>query len=340
MVRERETTMQAKVGWIYHSDFLRHITGERHPEQGSRLEVIVEALERARLLQAMEPLPFGPARPDDIALVHEPAYVELVRLLCAEGFTFIGSEETEVCRDSYEVALLASGGVLAACDAVMAGQVRRAFCAVRPPGHHAEADLAMGFCLFNHVAIAAEHLVRRHNLQRVAIVDLDVHHGNGTQHLFEERADVFYISLHERPGSIGFPESGEAEETGRGAGRGYTLNIPLDFGSQEADYRRAFAAQVEPALADYRPQFVLVSLGFDALMWDRISHISLEPESFGYLTDRLVRAADAQAQGRLVSVLEGGYDLLHLGAAAVAHVRSLFGAAPAEAEGEERRGEI
>jgi len=285
----------------------------------------VRSLQQAGLLDAMIALPFQAATADQLALVHDPAYVDLVRMMCDHGFTFIGSSDTGINARSYEAAALATGGVLAACEAVMAGRVRRAFCAVRPPGHHAEADQALGFCLFNHVAVAAEHLIRRHQLSRVAVVDFDVHHGNGTQHAFEARSDVFYVSLHERPGSLEFPGSGHAWETGSGPGQGYTLNVPLDCGSGEAEYRTALDQQVLPALEAYRPQFVLLSAGFDALMWDNVAHLSLEPDAFRWITDKIVRITERYCDGRLVSVLEGGYDLGNLGRAVVEHMRGLVG---------------
>ena len=315
----------ATVGWIFDRRFYDHQTGDVHPERPERLVVIVDALKQAGLLQRMQPIPFHLATAGQLALVHEPAYVDVVRMMCDEGFTAIGSSDTNVCPKSYDVAALAVGGALAACDAVMSGKVQRAFCAVRPPGHHAEVDRAMGFCLFNNVATAAEHLVRRHGLSRVAVVDFDVHHGNGTQHIFKSRNDVFYISLHERPGSLEFPGTGEAKETGRGAGKGYTLNVPLGRGSGEAEYLSAIEQQVLPALDAFLPEFVLVSAGFDALAADLISHVGLEPESFGPVTEALVDAAGRHAGGRLVSVLEGGYDLCNLGRAVVDHVEALFG---------------
>lgn len=315
---------ETKVGWIYDRRFLDHDPGPSHLELPERLGVIVGTLQRAGLLDAMVALPFQPASAEQLALVHEPAYVDLVRMMCDDGFTFIGSSDTCIGPRSYEVAALASGGVLAACEAVMEGRVQRAFCAVRPPGHHAEADQALGFCLFNHVAIAAEHLVRNRGVSRIAIVDFDVHHGNGTQHLFESRRDVFYISLHERPGSLEFPGTGAAEERGRGAGEGYTLNIPLSRGCGDAEYRSAFERQVLPVLDWYQPEFILVSAGFDALMWDRVAHLSLEPASYRWITQVLVQAAERHAGGRLVSVLEGGYHLVDLGSAVAEHVRALM----------------
>jgi len=315
----------AKVGWIYDRRFLDHDPGPSHLDLPERLGVIVGSLQRAGLLDAMDALPFRPATADQLSLVHDPAYVDLVRMMCDEGFTFIGSRDTCLGPRSYDVAALASGGVLAACEAVLAGRVQRAFCAVRPPGHHAEADQALGLCLFNHVAIAAEHLVRVGGISRVAIVDFDVHHGNGTQHLFESRRDVLYVSLHERPGSLEFPGSGSATETGSGDGAGYTLNVPLERGCGDTGYRQALERQVLPALDWYRPGFILLSAGFDALMWDRVAHLSLEPKSYRWLTQALVLAAERHAGGRLVSVLEGGYHLPDLGLAAVEHVRALLG---------------
>jgi acetoin utilization deacetylase AcuC-like enzyme len=312
------------LGWIYDPRFLQHDTGRSHIESPRRLEVIVRALQSEGLLDQMLELPFRQATPEQLALVHEPAYVDLVRLMCDEGFTFIGAQDTCIGRWSFDVAALAAGGVLAACDAVMAGTVARAFCAVRPPGHHAEVDQAMGFCLFNNVAVGAEHLVRHHGLTRVAIVDFDVHHGNGTQHAFQSRNDVLYISLHERPESLQFPGSGAAVETGSGPGEGLTRNVPLDRGSGRDEYRSAMEQQVLPDLDEYRPQFLLLSAGFDALMWDDISHVSLEPSDFAWITDALVQAAQRHAGGRVVSVLEGGYDLPNLGAAVSQHVRSLM----------------
>lgn len=313
------------VGWVYRDDFLDHVTEDIHPDQPERLTVIRRALSEAGLLEQMMPLSFRWATHEDVALIHEPAYVDLVRIVCGDGFTFVGDRDTQICEQSYQVALLAVGGVMAACDAVIHEDVRRAFCAVRPPGHHAERDQAMGFCLFNNVAIAAEHLVRRHGVERVAIVDFDVHHGNGTQHAFEERSDVLYISLHERSGTLPFPGSGEDDEIGRGQGRGFTLNAPIVAASGDAAYREALAEKVIPALDTFRPEFLLISAGFDAVVSEWVAHMCLESSSYGWMTRELVAAAERHAKGRVVSVLEGGYDLAHLGASVTAHVEALVG---------------
>ena len=290
----------------------------------ARLEVIVDALAEADLLSDMQPLRFSSATVEQLALVHDPAFVDIVRILCDEGFTFIGDAATSICESSFEVAALAAGGVLMACEAVMQGRIDRAFCAVRPPGHHAGTEQAMGFCLFNHVAVAAEHLVQQYGLERVAIVDLDAHHGNGTQNIFASRTDVFYVSLHERPESLPFPGSGHEYEVGSGVGRGSTLNVPLDRGCDAQGYLAALKKTVLPALETFEPEFLLLSTGFDALAWDDVSHLSLEPDAYGAITRPLVELADRYAQGRLVSVLEGGYNLSQLGPAVVAHVRELM----------------
>ena len=316
-------TMPPLLGLIYDRRFLDHDTGDVHPECPARLKVIMEALREEGLLDRMDSIPFRQAKAEEIALVHDPAYADLIRMLCDEGFTGFGDGDTKLCEKSYDIAALAVGGVMAACDAVMARTVQRVFCAVRPPGHHAEADRVMGFCLFNNVAVAAEHLVRNHGLQRVAIVDFDVHHGNGTQHIFEERADVLYISIHERPGSIRFPGTGKETEIGTADGRGFTLNVPLSRGAGDVEYRDAFDHQVLPRLDEYGPDFLLISAGFDALSADTISHLQLEPDSYGWITSDLVDLAKRWCEGRIVSVLEGGYHLDYLGQAVARHVEKL-----------------
>jgi acetoin utilization deacetylase AcuC-like enzyme len=312
-----------RVGLIYDPFFARHDTGPTHPERPERLQAIIDALSSANLLERMQTIQVRSAGTDILAWVHEPAYIELVRLASEQGMTFLGSRDTNICPESYEVARRAAGGALAACDAVMAGEVSRAFCAVRPPGHHAGTDQAAGYCLFNNVALAAQYLIRRHHLTRVAIVDWDVHHGNGTQDIFENRPDVLYISLHEKPQLL-YPHTGYAHETGTGPGAGHTLNVPMPPGSGDAEYRQAFAERIIPSLDGFAPEFVLISAGFDAAGADRTADINLTPESFTWMTRDLIAIADRHGHGRLVSVLEGGYDLVSLGRCVVAHVRAMM----------------
>jgi len=312
-----------RTGLVYSPLFLRHDTGPGHPERPERLTAILNSLLESRLLDRLVPLSFEAADPDALATVHEPAYVELVRLACREGVPFVGDPETRVSADSYDVARRAAGGVVAACEAAMDGRVQAVFCAVRPPGHHAERDRAMGYCLFNHVAIAAEHLVRRHGLERVAIVDWDVHHGNGTQRIFEDRADVLYASIHQSPYRF-YPDSGYAVERGHGPGLGLTINVPLRAGVAQAEYCDAFEREILPRVRAFAPQFLLVSAGFDAAAGDPTSHIDLAPECFAWMTRKLLEATGPPAGGRFVSVLEGGYEPACLGRCVAAHVRTLL----------------
>ena len=314
----------ARIGFAYDRRMLFHETDETHPDQARRLEVIRQALEQAHFPDALVRLTVVPATPEQIARVHDPAYVDLVRMACEEGFKFIGCKDTEIGPESYHAATLACGAVIGACEAVMRGEVRRAFCAVRPPGHHAEHDHAMGFCLFNNVAVAAAYLLREQGLRRVAIVDFDVHHGNGTQHAFEDRADVLYAGLHEHPGTLPYPGTGLADERGRGAGLGYTLNLLMEAGSGDEAYRHVFAAQLLPAIESFDPEFILVSAGFDALETDLMANLNLQPASYRWMTRMLTEAAERICDGRLVSALEGGYDLNRIGACAVEHVRGMM----------------
>ncbi len=312
-----------RVGWVYDRAFLRHRTPRGHPDSPERLEALVAGLAGAGLLGRMVPLAFSPAPAEILAWVHEPAYIELVRLACQQDLGFLGSRDTPISPESEPAARLAAGGVLAACDAVAQGRIDRAFCAVRPPGHHAEPDRAGGFCLFNHAALAAERLRRTHGLPRVAIVDWDVHHGQGTQRIFEERPDVLYVSLHQSPGTL-YPGTGRADERGTGAGEGFTLNVPMPAGAGDAEYRRAFAEQVLPALEAFAPGCIVISAGFDAAAADGTADIRLTPDAFAWMTQALAGVAGRHGAGRMVSVLEGGYEPASLARCAVAHVAELL----------------
>jgi len=233
--------------------------------------------------------------------------------------------DTSVSRDSWRAALLSAGGVLEACERVASGTWRNAFCALRPPGHHAERDRSMGFCLFNNVAVAARALRERHGIERVAILDWDVHHGNGTQHLFERDPSVLYASLHQWPL---YPGTGAASERGVGDGEGTTVNRPMPAGSNDADWLGELEAHVLPAMEDFRPGFVLISAGFDAHRLDPLASVALTEDGYAAMTRRLVELAARTAGGRLVSVLEGGYHLEALASSVEAHVGELRAAAP------------
>jgi len=255
------------------------------------------------------------ARTEELEAVHTRDHILRIRQVCEAGGGVLDGGDTHASPASYRVALLAAGAVLSCIDAVLTGSVRSAFCAVRPPGHHAESDTPMGFCLFNNVAVGARYAQHRHRIERVAILDWDVHHGNGTQHIFEEDPSVLYISLHQYPF---YPGTGAASERGRGAGEGTTMNIPLPAGTDEHRYREEFAAKVVPALRDFAPGLLLISAGFDAHRDDPLADLRLTESSFGELTRQVAGIAPA------VSVLEGGYNLAALARSVEHHLRALI----------------
>lgn len=311
-------------GFIYHDRFLDHDTGQGHPERPDRLRALVRGLDDAGLRPRLKDLPFEAAPMQAIQHLHDQAYLDRLKQACERGAPFIDAPDSAICPDSEAVARLAVGGALAAVDAVMAEQVANAFCAIRPPGHHAERDRSMGFCLYNNVAIAAEHLIRQHKLTRVAVVDFDVHHGNGTQHLFERRSDVLFISVHQHPATL-YPGTGFAEERGEGAGLGYTLNVPLAPHGGDDVYRKAFEEKILPKLDDFRPEALLVSAGFDAARDDPLAQMRVSADGFEWMAQELNKAAAKHAGGRCVMLLEGGYDLPSLAAGVQRCVKVLLG---------------
>ena len=311
-------------GLIYSDRFHDHDTGPGHPERPARLSAIVDRLKAAGRWEGLAHLPFARASREKLCRLHHPGYVARVFDVCGAGGPYLDTEDSGVCEASAEIAALAVGGVLRAVDAVVAGEVRNAFCAVRPPGHHAEADRSMGFCLFANAALAAESAIADHGLEQVAVVDFDVHHGNGTQHLLEHRRDVLLVSVHQDPSGC-YPGTGYADETGTGAGAGFTLNVPLAPGGGDVAYAAAFAEQVVPRLNAFAPQMLVVSAGFDAAAADPLAGMNVSTAGFAAMTESLLDVADRHAGGRLVSVLEGGYDLDALADGVSAHVGALCG---------------
>ncbi|MCC7013504.1 MAG: histone deacetylase [Planctomycetes bacterium] len=298
-----------------------HFAGPGHPERPERLEALVEHFERCGLTAQLAQLEAREAALDALAAVHTRHHIADTERACLGGRGVLDDGDTYVCVESFRAALLAAGGVLQALEKVHAGAWRNAFVAVRPPGHHAEETHAMGFCLFNNVAIAARHAQRALGLGRIAIVDWDVHHGNGTQHIFERDASVFYASLHQFPH---YPGSGAASERGLGPGLGATLNLPQVAGSGDVEWLRAFETQLLPALDAFRPELLLISAGFDAHRDDPLSATRLSEDGFRRMTELLLDCARRHANERVVSVLEGGYDLGALTRSAAAHVEALL----------------
>lgn len=301
-----------------HPSSLEHDTGSGHPECAARIRAVQDALAHPDFDALMRrDAPRGSIW--DIKRVHDDDYIQSVFAAVPETGSARLDADTMLSPGSGDAALFAVGGICAAVDAVVAGQADNAFCALRPPGHHAERDKAMGFCLFNNVAIAAFHALELDGIKRVAVMDFDVHHGNGTQQAFWDWENLFYASTHQSPC---YPGTGSERERGK---FGNIANAPLPPGSTSDDFRDAFGF-IRPALKDFAPDLVLVSAGFDAHVDDPLAGLALVEEDYAWITDELLAIAENTAQGRLVSILEGGYDLGALSRSVVVHVKALMGA--------------
>ena len=301
--------------------FLEHDTGQ-HPETAERLRAIAAMLDESGLRNHCTAGQFTPLDAAELRSIHEPRLVERVQRTAEAGGGRLDAD-TIVSRASYEVGLAAAGCCVAAVDAVIAGSDRRALCLVRPPGHHATPTRSMGFCLFNNIAIAARRSQKKHGVNRVLIVDWDVHHGNGTQDAFYEDPTVFFLSIH-RYGHGFYPGTGAADETGAGAGLSATLNVPIRYGTAAKEYHEQFEAELQSAAAAIKPEIVLVSAGFDAHRLDPIGNLGLGAEDFAILTRQVREIADTHAEGRLVSCLEGGYHWQATADSVRAHLEELL----------------
>ncbi len=308
------------VGFVYHEEYLEHDTGPEHPERPDRLKAIVGHLNQIGMLKNLRQLRPAPASLDWIQKAHPMSYIQMIERRCLAGETVLDSGDTRVCKKSYAVALLAAGGVLRAVDEVIEGNSTNVFCTVRPPGHHAETHSVMGFCLFNNVAIGARYAQRKYGIGRVAILDWDVHHGNGTQEIFWTDPSVLYISTHQYPL---WPGTGASNEAGEGAGEGFTLNLPMRPGSGEKEFIEAFHSRIMPALHKFRPELLMISAGFDAHKDDPLANINLTEQSFTTMTEFATEIASKYCGGRIVSVLEGGYNLDALVRSVEAHLNAL-----------------
>jgi acetoin utilization deacetylase AcuC-like enzyme len=311
---------------LYTSDrFLDHDTGN-HPEHARRLAAVAKHLAGKGLPRQCQQPDCRPAAEEQIARIHGEAYVAQIRATAEAGGGRLDAD-TVVSPTSFDVAALAAGAVCDATSRVLAGEAKQALCLVRPPGHHALRDAAMGFCLLNNVAIAARHARTVVDVDRVLIVDWDVHHGNGTQAAFWEDSQVAFLSIHRWPF---YPGSGAADETGQGAGLGATVNLPVEFGTSRDRYLAQFARALETLAAKFKPQLVLLSAGFDAHREDPVGSLGLETEDFEYLTAAVLDTAAAHCEGRIVSVLEGGYNPQRLAECVEVHLAGLL---EREAEG-------
>jgi len=304
--------------------FLNHLTGA-HPERPERLVAIQGMLNKSGLIRMCHAGSFEKLKVEEVQKVHSPAEVAQLKRLSAQGGGHADAD-TVLSPASFDVALSAAGACVAAVEAVVAGQHPSALCLVRPPGHHATPVRSMGFCLFNNVALAVRRALDVHGLERVLIVDWDVHHGNGTQDIFYEEPRVMFFSIH-RFGYGFYPGTGAADETGTGRGLGYTVNMPLAYGTPRRVYREAYLTALGRAADKIRPELVVVSAGFDAHARDPIGSLGLETEDFATLTQEVLQVAATHAGRRLVSCLEGGYDLTALAEGVQAHLEGLIGAA-------------
>ncbi len=308
------------VGYFHHDLFVEHLEGYPHVESPERLKAILRAVKESPVSKSLDFIEAEPAEAEWIERVHDKDYVSAILSLEIEEAVILDMGDTVATPASPQAAVLAAGAGVQAVRMVLSGELSAAFCAVRPPGHHAERARAMGFCIFNNIAVAAADLIEEHGLERVAIVDWDVHHGNGTERIFLEDNKVFYISLHQYPH---YPGTGQSDMIGVGGGVGFTLNIPMSAGADDEVYLRAFDERIIPAIDEFKPQFILISAGFDAHVDDPLSGALLTTGAFGRMTELLGSAADRHCGGNLVSFLEGGYDLEALAESVTTHLASL-----------------
>ncbi|MGE5247226.1 MAG: histone deacetylase [Verrucomicrobiota bacterium] len=312
-----------RLAFVYHPDYLLHAPPFEHPESTARLTAIMAHLEATHLLEKMIRITPDYAEDEDVLAVHDRGYLHRLETACRRGDMTLDAGDTYLNRHSYVTALLAAGGAIAGARAVAEGVAERAFCAIRPPGHHAGHDVGMGFCLINNIAVAAKYLQARHGIGKVLIVDWDVHHGNGTQNVFLEDPSVFFFSIHEHPTFL-YPGTGRRWEIGKAKGEGTTLNVPMAPGSGDEEYRAAFEQQLVPAVERFRPEIILVSAGFDAHADDPLADIRLSAEGYRYMTRAVAALADRFCGGRVVSLLEGGYEASSLTACTEIHLRELL----------------
>ena len=310
-----------KTGLYTNPIFLEHNTGQ-HPENANRLRAILDKLESDKLMGKFKVEAGRTATSAEIKMLHTEKLISEVETASESGAQTLHTRDCVISAQTYKASLHAVGSVLDAALEVAERRLDNAFCAVRPPGHHAEFDTAMGFCFFNNIALAAEFLSREMGFQRILIIDFDVHHGNGTQHFFEERSDIFFVSMHQDPRTC-YPGTGFAKENGRGVGTGYTLNVPVPPGIEDTEYLQIFSTDVKPKLEEYNPDFVLISAGFDAHRDDPLASLNLTESTFKKLSFELKRLAEQTAGGRMLSILEGGYELNALSSCVSEHLQIL-----------------
>ena len=309
-------------GLVYDSFFEKHLTGQGHPERPERTSRVYKEMTKAGLVEKAIKLEAQACKEEYLELAHEREYLTQAKKDIEQGLSSLTTGDTQICKKSWKVARLATGGVLHAVHQVVKGKINRAFCLTRPPGHHATPSKGMGFCIFNHVALAARYAQKELGIGKVLIVDWDVHHGNGTQDVFYEDDSVFFLSTHQSPW---YPGTGSKEETGKGKGLGHTLNFPLPAGSGRKEIvEGAFGIDLPKRIKGFRPELILISAGFDSRMGDPLGQFRLQDKDFADLTRVIIDLANEHSEGKIVSVLEGGYDLDGLAKASLAHFSALL----------------
>ncbi len=309
-------------GFVYDARYLKHDAGPGHPERPERLTATIAHLKTLSWFSKLVPIEPRVAEIEWMEKIHSREYIRRAEEACRSGERILDTPDVGVSKESFDIARLAAGGALELADRVLEGKIQNGFALLRPPGHHAERSLAMGFCLFNNIAILARYLQEKHGLEKILILDWDVHHGNGTQHSFEDDPSVLYVSLHQYPF---YPGTGKATETGTGRGRGATLNCPMPAGAGDSDYQKAFVDRILPAIEAFRPEAILISAGFDAHRLDPLAQINLTEETYGWMTERMMEMAAKFSGGKIISLLEGGYHLKALPLSIEAHLATLSG---------------
>ena len=309
-------------GLLYDERYLNHDTGFGHPECPQRISSIVSHLQKLPIYSTFKHLKPKQTELDWILTTHTADYIKRAQDACKNSSQILDTPDVVVSKESFEIAKLAAGGALRLADELIKGNISNGFAILRPPGHHAEANRAMGFCLFNNIAILARYLQKQHAVNKIVILDWDVHHGNCTQHTFYEDPSVFYMSLHQYPF---YPGTGSVLETGEGRGVGTTLNCPMSAGTSDKDYKEAFIKKIIPAIKNYKPDIVLISAGFDAHKDDPLANINLSTECFKWMSERIAETAGEICNGRIISLLEGGYNLKVLPLCVEEHLKVLAG---------------
>ena len=311
-----------KTGLLSDGRLLLHDTGKSHPECADRIITTLNHLEKQAWFSQLVRISATSCDEAWIHEVHEIEFIKRAQKTCQQGLSFLDSQDVKVNRESFDTAVLAAGGILRLVDIVMSKKVINGFAITRPPGHHSEKDMALGFCILNNVAIAARYLQKQHGVGKILILDWDVHHGNGTQHIFESDSSIFYISLHQFPH---YPGTGSISETGIGKGRGTTMNCPMPPGSGNKDYQNVFKDKILPEVANFKPEVILISAGFDAHKDDPLGSINLTTSFYSWMTQRVLEFANQYADDRIISVLEGGYNLNALANSIKEHLSVLSG---------------